>query len=573
MKPVLLFVCFLAFSSGQSIAQRVTRFAVLINEIMADPSPVIGLPASEYIELTNCSTESIELKGWKITDGSSTAIINTGFRLAPNQFVLLCPPSAQQLFPPDIPLIGLSNFPSLNNDADQISLYSANGELIHSISYSVNWHENPIKAEGGWSLELIDVRNPCGGAGNWASSRAAIGGSPGSQNSVAKSNPDRQAPALLRTYSPAPDELVAVFDEPLDSFSAANPTRYQLNPGRIIPSVAIPQAPAFKTVWLKWNIALPIHTQLQLQVGQVTDCAGNELGMRNLAKAGRAVPALPGDLIINELLFNPKPGSEDYVELYNRSPRIIDLRQIRLANRNSAGAIDRLVNLSTGSWYLFPGEYLALHPNPSRLNVEYPLKAPEQVLALPALPNLPDDKGNLTVLNEQGDVLDELDYQQQWHFTLLATREGVALERINYNRPTQDPQNWSSAASVAGYGTPGYANSQLYLGQGFNSRIDVAPKLFSPNLDGVDDLTHIRYQLPEPGYLANLVIYNAGGIAVRNLFRNARLGLEGAFSWDGTNDARQLLPPGIYIIVVELFNISGQVRRYKIAVTLARGFG
>ncbi len=66
-------------------------------------------------------------------------------------------------------------------------------------------------------------------------------------------------------------------------------------------------------------------------------------------------------------------------------------------------------------------------------------------------------------LNAQGNIIDELVYNEKWHFKLIDNDEGVALERIDYNAPTQQQDNWHSAASSVGYGTPTYKNSQYKL--------------------------------------------------------------------------------------------------------------
>ena len=77
--------------------------------------------------------------------------------------------------------IGLSNFPSLNNDADIISLYSAEGILIHSVGYTSEWFQNLSKSDGGWSLEMIDPGNPCAAFSNWRASENILGGTPGKE--------------------------------------------------------------------------------------------------------------------------------------------------------------------------------------------------------------------------------------------------------------------------------------------------------------------------------------------------------------------------------------------------------
>ena len=48
------------------------RYDIVIDEIMADPSPQVGLPSNEWIELNNTTTFPINLQGWKISDATGT---------------------------------------------------------------------------------------------------------------------------------------------------------------------------------------------------------------------------------------------------------------------------------------------------------------------------------------------------------------------------------------------------------------------------------------------------------------------------------------------------------------------
>jgi hypothetical protein len=551
------------------LSQTINRYALVIDELLPDPLPSAGLPSFEFIELKNTSNSPIQLRGCKISDGSSTAIINSSFVLQPDSFIIICSNSAITSFNQFGSVIGVSSFPSLNNDADIISLYASNGNILHSVAYDISWYNNSVKQEGGWTLEMIDTGNPCSGVSNWKASMDARGGTPGTINSVNDINKDDQPPALLRTYTIDSLTLVAVFDESLDSNAAADANHYQLN-NAIKVIFAIPEQPLFREVRLGLNSPLAKEIIYELSVKSLNDCAGNEIGTVNKTKAALPITADTMNIVINEILFNPASDGFDYVEIYNRSKSSFDCRQLYIANRNSLGTISNIKQVCTSSLLLFPGDFLVLTESRRWLQQNYVVKNPSQVLELSELPSLPDDKGVIILLNHEGKIVDELQYNRQWHFPLLNNDDGVSLERIDYNQPTQLSSNWTSAASTLGFGTPSYQNSQYRADLQIKGDISTQPKVFSPDNDGFDDFVTIGYRLEEPGYVANISIYDIAGRTVRSLVRNATLSNTGSFRWDGLSDTQQKLPVGHYIIVTELFNLRGRVRRFKNVVVVAR---
>ena len=88
------------------------------------------------------------------------------------------------------------------------------------------------------------------------------------------------------------------------------------------------------------------------------------------------------------------------------------------------------------------------------------------------------------------------------------------------------------------------------------------PNPFSPNRDGANDQAMVRYDLarmfsPSP---VSVSIHELSGRHVRELFAGEQGGGSYAIPWDGTNDAGQIVPPGIYIVRIDLDSDSNDAR-------------
>jgi hypothetical protein len=550
-------------------AQTANPYNVVIDEIMADPSPVLALPNTEFIELRNISMQAFNLNGWRIGDASGFATISINFILQPDSFVIICTNNAAPALAAFGTTIGISNFPSLDNDGDQLYLRSKDGRIIHAVNYNAGWYQNPVKNQGGWTLEMIDTKNPCSGSSNWIASNDPKGGTPGKKNSVDAINTDQQPPVLLRAFAQDSINMLLTFDEPLDSMKAAIAGNYTISDNIGIPQAAITAAPFFNKVQLRSSALIATNKVYTITATGVTDCSGNSIGAYHTVKLGRAAAADASDLVINEILFNPKPGGTDYVELYNRSNTIIDLKDCYMANRSGNGIIGSIKQISAENRLVFPGEYTVITEDALAVKTQYLAKDPAAFAVIVSMPSLPDDK-DILILNARGKIIDELNYDAHWHFKLIDNDEGVSLERIDYNKPAQNAANWHSAATSAGYGTPGYQNSQFKNDLQLQGSISITPPVFSPDNDGFDDFLTINYQFPEQGFVCNITVFDANGRPIRYLTHNALCGLQGYFRWDGLDEKNAKLPIGVYVIFTEVFNLQGKTKRFKQAVTLAR---
>ncbi|UOQ78609.1 lamin tail domain-containing protein [Hymenobacter sp. 5516J-16] len=224
-------------NNGFAVAPTMNQ--VLITEIMADETPVVGLPASEFVEVHNASaTAVLDLAGVRLLKPGSTsaAVFPAGATLLPGEYAVVCGSTRAAQFASYGKVFGLTNFPSLSNAADQLVLRGKDGRTLFEVSYTDAWYQDARKKEGGWTLEMLDSGNPCAGAPNWRASTDATGGTPGRANSIRATNPDRTPPVLLRALALSPTTVRLYFAEKLDSTAAAVPAHYTLTPTALLPA-------------------------------------------------------------------------------------------------------------------------------------------------------------------------------------------------------------------------------------------------------------------------------------------------------------------------------------------------
>lgn len=562
--------------------QGAEPFDVVISEVMADPVPSAGLPEAEYLELYNTCPYAVGLAGWRLTFEDETVLLGD-MKMDPGERLIVCDNDDAGLFELYGAVCALPVMPAINNDGEWLMLEDQTGRLISFVAFADSWYGDGLKSSGGWSVEQADPANPCGGPGNWSASLDPRGGTPGSVNSVAASNPDFYGPCFKYAGLEGTSRLLLHFSEPLDEEHAVSADHYQVA-GMGVPVQVVLRKPDMKTVELRYDQPfLPGRMYRLLLDEAITDCCGNRLEGSLQVEVGVPQWPRPGDWLINEVMWDPPLGGADYLELYNHSGEVLDLRDLYLAG--APGSNPPSTKVSGHSRLVLPASRVVLTEDAADVSSRYHVACPHNLVEVQQLPPLPNGEGQVALQDRHHQVIDHMAYSQQMHFPLLAGTEGVALERTRPGVPAGPPAGvdagaaagaaslWHSASRASGFGTPTGVNSQRTEGTGSAAaKLTLAREIFSPDGDGRNDVLKVRYRFGHPGNMVTIRIYDARGRMVRLLVNHQATGTSGVFTWDGTDGRHRPVAAGIYALDAEVYRLSGYRRRFRLACVVARRY-
>jgi hypothetical protein len=426
------------------------RSDIIVSELLADPDPTIGLPAAEFIEIYNRSSNPFDLNGWKLTDGSSTATFSAQLIL-PNQYWIVTSSANAGLFSSFQNVIGVSNFPSLNNSGDLVLLKGRSGLTVDSLNYSLSWYRDADKQQGGWSLERIDLGKSSTDPLNWVASQDVTGGTPGKQNSWFGKNPDVSPPKLVSLIVKSDSQLELKFDESLQQ-SSLNVTNFSVNNSLGTPTNA-QLLPDQKSISLSFNSKFPNGVENIISITNISDLAGNSIGtITQPFTFINASPSFYKDLILTEIFADPTPSlglpEAEFVELFNRSVNPFSLAGWTFQAGASKTTFSEQV--------ILPNQYVIV-TNSKNASL---LQRFGKVVSLSTFPILPNEGTTLVIRNDQGLLIDSLNYSTTWYRSSDKSEGGYSLELIDPNNPCGEEDNWIASESTTG-GTPGKQNASF----------------------------------------------------------------------------------------------------------------
>ena len=531
--------------------QKHQQFDLVIHEIMMNPEPTVQLPNVEYIELFNRANYALNIKGWQVKTNSSVRTIPE-VTLEANEYLLLMNPEDLYAFNNALKR-PLSPWVYLGNTEGYIGLLDEKGAIIHEVQYHKSWIQNSNKERGGWSLEMIDPKHYCAGKNNWGACKNQVGGTPGYSNSIEENKLDSNRVHIKTIEVIQQNEIQFNWSENLyDS------TLFKIDYTYFHPEISVHSIHHMRNkTFVEFTDNLEEGKSYLFKPSKLKDCYNNEIGQHELEFIKGAWPKV-GSIYLNELLFNPKVGGYDYVELYNASEEYVDLSKLYLGNYDSLfNDITNTERISLRPINFPPKAYLALCESKDWIESNYKTNEHLFFLEVDQLPNLPNKKGSIALSNLAYEIIDKYSYHEDSHFSRLESVKGVALERLN-----PSSEEWFSASSTENYGTPGRKNSQFTYSVPSKTKLEIVPDVFTPNLDGKEDFTNITL-VPKNPVKTNIRIYNKKGLEVRKICQSELITQKTSWIWDGLDEESLDLPMGIYMIVVELWASKGKPEYLK----------
>jgi hypothetical protein len=516
---------------------------LVLNELMIDPSPPIGLETAEYVELLNISDHFLRTEGLTLSDDKNTAPL-PAWVVPPDSFLLLSKDSIL----PGHPL--LEGFPSLNNSSEFITL-SFGGAIIDTFSFQLSRYST--YPSGGVSLERLNPRTPCSFNENWNWSQDSRGGTPGKENSILNQYLGSEPVSVIDVSLINDSSVQLRFNRPINwstssrlvSINEVETTMHPLSMDRaVITASEISETNRVNEIVVK----------------AISGC--NRIDTQFLT-AQFIRPGIPdhGDIYFNEIMFDPGETWSEYIELYMQGDQMIDLSELVVQRKNHDTIYKESV-ISQNRLIAFPGDLILLTSDPQFCTDHY---CPSGTVFAPLnLFPLPNDGAALRLVHSsENQVIDSFTYHPDLHFEWLETDEGISLERIG------ETENWASCAQHFGGGTPGDFNSHRVVFQSQNEpHLELLSPVVSPNLDGYQDALFIRVRSNSSHLVMEGAVFNSQGELTSRVTDWRSFGSNQIIRWDPTDQDGELLSSGLYFLVMNGMTSEGKTFRWTHAITL-----
>ncbi|MGE5682971.1 MAG: lamin tail domain-containing protein [Bacillota bacterium] len=421
---------------------------LVINEIMYAPSQ--GEP--EWIEVYNRSNTKVNLKKWKISDNSTTAVISSKEErfIEPGQYVILCKDSSIKKYYDISSEIIYSALPSLNNTGDLIVLSDSSGKAIDSTRYLPAWG-----GSNGLSLERVSSEVSSYLPLNWKTCISKSKATPGKINSVSrKLNDPAVVEIIFKPEFPLLNNDVAIFAKIKNS--GLLPSYFTLRleededvnskPDKLLEiSDNLNLLPGDSLIYA---FAFFVHSLANERSFTVSIVSENDQDSSNNFVRKNISPGYPpGSIIVNEIMYSPSGGEPEWVELYNTMQDTVCIKDWTLSDLFTAPSVMKFsksgLSVPPFSYAVITSDSSIFHYHPGIFST----------IVFGNLPQLNNDEDGIVIKDSRGVRIDSVRY-----ISFMGGLAGFSLERKSVMDPSTDINNWFSSKDIK-KSTPGQINS------------------------------------------------------------------------------------------------------------------
>src|SRR3972149_5418510 len=424
-----------------------------------------------------------------LSDNSTTVLITDTDRLIQSKSFIVLSRDSSILNFYQVPVeIIVFNLPALNNTGDAIIIRDSLSVLIDSLGYFPEWGGN----SGGRSLERISANENSNIQSNWGTSVNIKKATPGIINSLTPKDFD------LKIFSFSPENDFGIIEEKINfTIQVSNPGLNNsgnffvkifrdINTDSVaqqneqmgeIPGSSILSGDSirvhFQTAdFIKGNNYFIVY----IETGTDQDTTNNFAFAKLI---GVTINEVRNDLVINEFMYAPGSPEPEWIEIFNRSNKIIDINNYQVADNSDT------ITVISGPMILNPGDYFIIAAD-SSINNFYNIPAAIIYKNFPTLNNTGD---KIVLLDSLNRTIDSLQFFSSW-----GGSNGKSLERINSEISSVDSANWSTSKSKY-KATPGYINSVTEK----DFDLELSDIVYSPSLPVFGDDVSILVKVKNTG--------------------------------------------------------------------------
>ena len=521
---------------------------LFISELMVDPEPNLGkIPNVEFIEIYNSKDFRIPVQNCFMTISGKQILLSEKGYFPAKSHTMILKKKDTSLFP-NLSKVATKASYTLRNDSATLKI--GKGDLQYdSLFYQTNKILPTDKRNGGYSLEKHLLAD-CDGLENWHFSESEKGGTPG------KINTTQNNPLTWKLSGISQKEISLTFSQPINENSLPKWTLNNIKQ-KTPPSLQNPKK--HTDPQLNFPLQNPdLSKQHILQIPSITSCLKNSSGKISLSFS---IPSQPKkeNLYINEILYEQTEKIPEFIEIYNPSNWFFAIENISLSIKKTGSEKTNTTKLSH-HYIIPPKEYLVLTSDKQALYLHFKNHNIDTSKVLQTNLSLANNGACVYISNNTNhQTIDSVCYDPSLHFNLFdpESKKGVSIEKIHENQSGINSKNWTSAIKKHGFASPTKSNSNAQEKINFEGLFALSQQQISPNANGVFDQLSIQYQNISANHFIKISIWSVEGLLVKTLVDKERLGSRGNVIWKGKGDHGQILPTGIYIVLIETYNKQG----------------